>query len=125
MKTIQSFTGLHTWREAHTLVLEVYKLTKSFPSDERFGLVSQLRRASVSVSSNIAEGFRRKTKNEKQRFYEMAQASFTEVQNQLLISRDIHYVSADQFTQISGQSVRVGRLITGLSRSAFSQLQSS
>lgn len=125
MEKIASFTGLTTWREAHTLVLEIYRVTKFFPSDERFGLVSQLRRAAVSVSSNIAEGFRRKSKDEKQRFYEVAQASLTEVQNQLLISHDISYIPKDTFIAISEHSVRVGRLITGLSRSAFSQLRPS
>ncbi|MEQ1849345.1 MAG: four helix bundle protein [Candidatus Peribacteraceae bacterium] len=119
MESIQSFTGLVTWKEAHKLVLMVYPVTKNFPTDERFGLVSQLRRSSVSVSSNIAEGFRRRSREEKRRFYEMAQSSLTEVQNQILISRDIGYMDKEEFQKVSEQSVTVGRLITGLYRSAF------
>src|SRR3989344_224377 len=87
-KKIQSFTDLEVWRESHKLVLMVYKFTKNFPKNELFGLTSQLRRAVVSITSNIAEGFSRFSYKEKIQFYSIAFGSLTEVQNQLLISKD-------------------------------------
>lgn len=119
MEKIRSFTGLIAWQQAHKLTLAIYAVTKDFPSDEKFGLTSQLRRAAVSVSSNIAEGFRRRTKKDKQRFYEIAQASLTETQNELLISRDIQYLTPETFQKIAEQTVFTGKLITGLTRSAI------
>jgi len=78
---IKDFTNLNAWKEGHRLVLSVYEFTKEFPEDERFGLISQLRRASVSITSNIAEGFARYYFKDKVRFYYMARGSVSEVQN--------------------------------------------
>ena len=68
-KKIQSFTDLDAWREGHALVLAIYRITRDFPREEQFGLVSQLRRAAVSITSNIAEGFSRLSYKEKRQFY--------------------------------------------------------
>ena len=95
----------------------IYKATKDFPSDEKFALIDQMHRCSVSITSNIAEGFSRRSKKEKSQFYSMAKGSLTELQNQLLVARDVGYVKEGVFDNIAGQSVVVGRLITGLSRS--------
>lgn len=92
---IKSFTDLNAWKKSHTLLLEIYRITKEFPSDERFGLVDQMRRCIVSVTSNIAEVFSRKTKKEKAQFIYTALGSITELQNQLLIARDLHYIIHD------------------------------
>lgn len=108
---IQSFTDLDTWKEAHKLVLMIYKTTKEFPKEEIFGLVSQMRRAAVSVTSNIAEGFSRFSYKEKIQFYSMALGSLTELQNQLLISRDVGYLSKDDFESVFQQSVSVQKLL--------------
>jgi len=89
---IQSFTDLVTWQEGHKLVLDIYKSTKSFPKEEMFGLTNQIRRAVVSITSNIAEGFNRKSIKDKTHFYVMAHGSVAEVQNQLLIARDVQYL---------------------------------
>lgn len=94
-KKIRSFTDLHAWQKAHELVLEVYKITKYFPREEQFGLTNQIRRASISVSSNLAEGFSRRSYKEKIQFYSMALGSTTEVQNQLLIAKDVDYITPD------------------------------
>ena len=118
--TIRSFTGLIAWQEAHKLVLKVYQTTKSFPVEERSGLISQLRRAAVSISSNIAEGFSRNSRREKRRFYEISQASLTEVQNELLISKDVGYLHPTDFQKIADQTVIVSKLISGLKKSASS-----
>lgn len=114
---IQSFTDLDAWKQAHQLVLTVYQITKTFPKDETYSLIDQMRRCGVSISSNIAEGFSRQSKKEKIQFYFTAKGSLTELQNQLLIARDINYITKEQFNTIAQQTVRVSKLITGLVRS--------
>lgn len=116
-KKIQSFTDLIAWQEGHKLVLNIYKVTKSFPKEEMFSLTNQLRRAVVSVTSNIAEGFNRKTLSDKSHFYTMSHGSVAEVQNQLLIARDLQYLDQKQFSQIAEQTVLTHKLLTGLIKS--------
>ena len=111
---IKSFTDLYAWKEAHKLVLTVYMYTRSFPSDEQFGLTIQIRRAVVSISSNIAEGFSRRSSNEKRQYYYQALGSLSEVQNQLLIAKDLGYLSNKDFQNIAAQSVTVSKLINSL-----------
>jgi len=115
-KKIRSFTDLDAWREAHSLVLMIYRITEEFPRKEIFCLVGQMRRAVISVSSNIAEGFSRNTVGEKCQFYGMASGSLTELQNQLLVSRDVKYLNNDEFDKIANQTVSVAKLINGLKR---------
>ena len=115
---IKSFTDLEVWKEGHKLVLTIYKETKSFPKEERFGLSDQIRRAIVSVTSNISEGFSRKSKKEKMQFYYMALGSLTEVQNQILISRDLSYISNETFQIVAQQTILVNKLLNGLIKSA-------
>jgi len=111
---IKTFTDLYTWQEAHKLVLMIYKATRDFPKEELFALTSQIRRAVVSITSNIAEGFSRQSYKEKIQFYHMAQGSTTEVQNQLLIAKDINYINQEDFRKIANQSVIVHKLLNGL-----------
>ncbi len=115
---IRSFTDLHAWKEAHKLVLMIYEITKLFPSTEQFGLTNQLRRAVVSITSNIAEGFSKGSRKEKLQFYRTALSSLTEIQNQLLIARDVQYMNKEKFVEIAHQSVRTQKLIQGLMKSA-------
>ena len=82
---IKSFLDLNAWREGHSLVLMIYDITRSFPKEEQFGLTNQLRRASVSLTSNIAEGFFRKCEKEKIQFYYIAHGSLSELENLLLL----------------------------------------
>jgi len=117
-KKIKSFTDLNAWKEGHKLVLMVYRETKTFPKEERFSLTDQIRRAVVSVTSNVAEGFSRNSSKEKAKFFNTAIASLTEVQNQLLIARDLAYFTKEKFNQIAGQTVIVNKLLTGLVKSA-------
>lgn len=95
----------------------MYKVTNGFPSSEQFGLTSQLRRAVVSITSNIAEGFGRRTGADKKHFYVMAQSSTTEVQNQLLIARDVGYISPKTFSLLAEDTVTLHKLMTGLIKS--------
>jgi four helix bundle protein len=111
---IQSFTGLIAWKEAHKLVIMIYRTTKDFPREEAFGLTNQLRRAAVSITSNLAEGFSRKSYAEKLQFYCVSLSSLTEVQNQLLIAKDVEYMFSDNFEKLAHQSVVVSKLINGL-----------
>lgn len=114
---IKSFTDLVAWKEGHRLVLLIYKITKSFPKEEMFGLTNQIRRAAVSVTSNIAEGFSRNSSKEKTQFYFTALGSLTELQNQLLLSKDVDYLSKEKFDDIAKQTVIVSKLINGLIKS--------
>ena len=111
---IKSFTDLEAWKESHKFVLIIYKITKEFPRDEMFGITSQLRRAAVSIVSNIAEGFTRESSKEKARFYFISKSSNTEVQSQLLIARDLKYINEEVFKNAASQSITVNKLISGL-----------
>ena len=91
-KKIKDFTDLDAWQEAHKLVLSIYKITNSFPEDEKYGLISQMKRSAVSVTSNIAEGFGRSTKKDKIRFYTIAIGSLYELRNQLITSKDLGFL---------------------------------
>lgn len=115
---IRSFTDLHAWQQGHKLVLSIYKITKSFPQDERFGLTDQMRRCSVSITSNIAEGFSRRTQKEKAQFFYMTLGSITELQNQLLIARDLSYITSKDFQELAQQTITVSKLINGLIKSS-------
>lgn len=111
---IKNFTDLETWKEGHKLVIMIYETTKQFPKEEIFGLTSQIRRCVVSMTSNIAEGFSRQSYKEKVQFYSMAQGSLTELQNQMLIARDVNYMGDKIFKEFSDQSLIVHKLLNGL-----------
>ncbi len=115
---IKSFTELIAWQESHKLVLEIYKICKTFPSEERFGLASQIQRAAVSITSNIAEGFSRKSPKEKVNFYYIALGSLTEVLNQLIIAKDLSYINIVVFNKLSENTTNSQKLINGLIKSA-------
>lgn len=92
---IRSFTDLFAWKEGHKLVLKIYNISENFPQKEVFGLTNQIRRAAVSITSNIAEGFSRLTTKDKCQFYAIAIGSLTELQNQLLVARDVGYITQE------------------------------
>ncbi len=122
---IKSFTQLNTWKEAHLLVLEIYEITKKFPKEEQFGLVNQIRRAVVSITSNIAEGFSRNSYKEKSQFYSMALGSLTEVQNQLLIARDLRYISKEEFISFAEKTITTNKLLNGLIKKSRTMIHDS
>jgi four helix bundle protein len=118
---IKSFTDLNAWKEAHKLVLIIYEITKKFPKEELFGLVSQMKRAVISITSNIAEGFSRNYSKEKVQSYFMALSSFVEIQNHLLITKDLDYITKEKFNVTAQQTIIVSKLINGLIKSSKNQ----
>lgn len=112
MGKILHFQQLEVWQEAHKLTLLVYKITKGFPGEEKFGLVSQMRRAAVSIPANIVEGFKRRSPRDKLRFYNIAEASLEEVKYFFILSKDLNYVSSAD--ELITQAEAVGRLLNGL-----------
>ncbi len=101
------------WQKAHQLVLEIYKLTEAFPNLEKFSLVNQLRRAIVSVASNIVEGFYRRSVKERRHFYIIAMSSLEEAKYQILIAKDLKYISEEEYCYIYNLADEVGKLIRG------------
>ncbi len=120
MDKIVVFTDLNAWKEAHKLVLMIYKITKKFPVEERYCLVPQLNRAAVSITSNIAEGFGRQGKREKVNFYHISISSLTETQNQIILAKDLGYIDEGEFAKAWEQTVVVQKLIFGLIKGAAS-----
>ncbi len=115
---IFSFTDLIVWQKAHLLVLSIYKLTKLFPTDEIYVLIPQLRRCAISITSNIAEGFSRKGKKEKIQFYSMSLGSLTELQNQLIIAKDLGYITNETYGEQSAIILEIHKMLNGLIKSA-------
>jgi four helix bundle protein len=118
---IKSFIDLKVWQTGHKVVLNVYKFTKLFPKEELYGLTSQLRRAAVSITSNIAEGFSRSGPADKARFYSIALGSVTELQNQLLIAKDLFYLNETDCPKISTELVEIHKMLNGLIKSVLSR----
>lgn len=111
---VKSFRDLIVWQKSYHLCLLVYKTTKDFPKSEEFGLTAQLRRSSVSVPSNIAEGYNRKNRKEYIQFLYIAHGSLGELQTQLLIAYDIGYCPETKFKEMYGLSEEVGKMLRSL-----------
>jgi four helix bundle protein len=109
-----SYKDLIVWQKAKVLAGDIYRATESFPKQETYGLTSQLRRASVSVASNIAEGQGRLTKGEFQQFLGHSRGSLLELETQLAIAVDLHYLSAVELTRLEAKTAEVSRLLNGL-----------
>jgi four helix bundle protein len=105
----RGFQDLEMWKLAHNWVLQIYKLTESFPKHELFGLTSQLRRAAVSIPANIAEGYRKKGTADKARFYNISQGSLEECRYYLILTRDLQYAET---LQLESELDRIGRMLS-------------
>lgn len=105
---------LEAWRLAIDFVVDVYKMTDAFPKEEKFGLTSQLRRATVSVPANIAEGAARQSEKEFIHFLSIAQGSASELDTELIIAHRLGYLDEESYTALRTSLDRIGRLITGL-----------
>ena len=124
MSTIKGFEELIIWQEARKFTNNIYRATKKFPKKELYGLTSQMRRAAVSIMSNIAEGFDRRTTKEFISFLIIARASVSEVQNDLYISLDLNYINTENFQTNYDYAQKIGKLINGLITYLKSQTES-
>lgn len=122
MKKTNTFQDLIVWQKGHEFVLEVYKLTKLFPKEEMYGLTSQFRRAAVSITANISEGYKRTSNKEKLRFYNIAQASLEECRYFLILSNDLDYMSSN--TKQVELIEQVSKLLNGYCKSILNSLKS-
>src|SRR6266566_9757942 len=113
---VQSYRDLTVWNTAVQLTLEVYRITESFPQSERFGLTTQLRRAAVSVASNIAEGHARSTRGEYRNFLSIARGSAIEVEVQLLLAEQLGYVQSPVLIKARDYCDAISRMVTTLKR---------
>lgn len=108
MEPAKTFEDLIVWQKAHELTLDVYRVTRSFPKEEMFGLTSQIRRAAVSAPSNIVEGFNRYGNADKAKFYNYSEASLEEVRYQLLLPHDLEYADT---TALQDKAKEVKRIL--------------
>lgn len=114
MTTVKSFEDLTIWQESRKFTNKIYVLTKKFPKEELYGLTSQIRRAAVSISSNIAEGFDRRSDKELSNFLSIARASTAEVQNNLYIALDLKYISQIEFNKLYQEAKKIAQKINSL-----------
>jgi len=114
---MKDFRGLAVWKQAHLLVLNVYRVTESFPRHELFGLTSQIRRAAASIPTNIAEGCGRDGDAELGRFLNIAKGSTSEVEYLLQLSRDLNYLEAESGGRLMLQTVEIRKMLYGLQKS--------
>jgi four helix bundle protein len=121
MGKITDFYHLDAWKENHSIVLMIYEITRSFPKEEKYGLINQIRRAAASVTANIAEGFGRYHFSDKVRFYHQARGSVKEVQNFLYLAKDLGYLKEKDAKNIWRQSKKGERLLNGLIKSIEKQ----
>lgn len=113
---MKNYKELQVWQRAFSLSVAVYKLTKMYPKEELFGLVSQMRRCSVSVFSNIAEGHGRGSTKDFKRFLNMALGSCNELEGQLLISAEIGYIKVDEAKPLEQECTEICKMLNGLSQ---------
>jgi len=111
---MQRFTELKVWQRGHSLVLAVYRLSIGFPLAERYGLLSQLRRAALSVPTNIAEGSKRVGRQDYARFLNIAEASLAETEYLLMVSRDLGYITPLQATAVFREVAELAKMLHGL-----------
>ncbi len=111
---MQDFRNLKVWEKAHHLTLDIYKSSSIFPSEERYGLTSQMRRASVSIGANIAEGCCRKGDCELSRFLQIAMGSASDLEYELLLAKDLSLLKSDEYGHLSCEVTEVKRMLSAL-----------
>lgn len=114
---LKNYKELKVWQRSYSLCLEIYRITKEFPQEERYGLTSQIRRTAVSVPCNIAEGYGRKTSPEYIRFLYIAYGSYCELETQILLSGDLGYIEASKLETLQQEVGEVERMLKALIKS--------
>ena len=117
-----SFENVIAWQKAHSFVLLVYRVTRHFPEDEKFGLTSQFRRAAVSIEANIAEGYKQLSRADKLRFFNIAQGSLEECRDYHVLSRDLGYLSQADFEQLHFEIEETSKLLNAYCRSVLNNV---
>ena len=112
---MRDYRDLHVWEKAHKLTLKVYRFTRTFPNEERFGLTSQLRRSASSIPANLAEGCGRRSDGEMARFIQIAMGSGAELSYHLLLSRDIGFLGLAEFSDLTSHLDEVMKMLSSLS----------
>jgi four helix bundle protein len=118
---LYSFEKLEVWKESIKLVKTVYVLTNNFPENEKFGLVNQLRRATVSISSNLAEGTSRSTDKDKAHYTTMAYSSTMEILNQLIISNELKFIDEKSYLETREHIYKISNMLNALRKSQLKQ----
>jgi four helix bundle protein len=113
---VQDFKRLKVWTKAHQLTLSIYTISQSFPKEELFGLTSQMRRSAASIPTNIAEGCGKNGGPEFGRFIQIASGSANELEYQLILARDLCYLSETDFQHLTDNLCEIRRMLTGLNR---------
>ncbi len=114
MEATSNFTDLIAWQKSHEFVLKVYEITSDFPKEEKFGLTSQFRRAAVSVAANLSEGYGKKSKIDKLRYFNISQGSLKECSYYLILSKDLKYIS--NYSEMNELLTEVAKLIKAYSK---------
>ena len=117
-----SFEKLDVWQLSRELVKDIYALTKNFPVSEKYGLKSQINRAAISISSNLAEGAARKTAKDQAHFTTIAYGSLMEMLNQLIISSDLEYISFEELKNIRPNIEKIGNKLNSLRNSQYQRI---
>jgi len=116
---MRNFQQLAIWQRSHQLTLKIYQITREFPKEELYGLISQIRRSSSSVPTNIAEGCGRNSLSELNRFLIIASGSASELHYQLMLSRDLNYISTQSFLELEGDLIQIKKMIYSYSVKLF------
>jgi len=114
---VSSVENLKVFQESHKLTLDLYRLTNKFPNDEKFGLISQIRRASSSICANLIEGGHRNNKNEYRQFVGIARGSAGELKYHLLLSKDLGYINSEQYKIVISKINNISKMLYGLIKS--------
>lgn len=108
---MRNFRDIQVWEKGHQLTLDIYRTTQTFPGDERYGLISQMRRSSASIPTNIAEGCGRSGDAELRRFMQISMGSASELEYQLLLAHDLGYLEAATYEKLNAQTIEVKRML--------------
>jgi four helix bundle protein len=120
---VRNYRDLQVWSKAHRLTLELYRVSRGFPREELYGITGQLRRAAASIGANLAEGCGRRTSTELARFVRIAMGSASELDNHLLLSRDLGFMNGDDFTRCEADLIEVRKMLTSFLQSVEEQIE--
>ena len=117
MEDLENFRKLKVWQKARVFTVKIYRITENFPNEEKYGLTSQIRRASVSIIANIAEGTKRKTSKDKKHFLVMSDTSLEEIKCYLILCYDLKYIDKNTGKKLMDDAREIGRMLNGFTDS--------